>query len=210
MRINSGVILGKGHRAILWNGSVLSLWGEDQKPSVIVEGVEDVKFLAACPDGKHFAFWSPSGESFRLMNVAGQEIWRCCVNADKKTPYGMHFSASGDAVAFIYDYDHSYCIYLYELGKKHATEIISDIPIGYDADLRYVVVSPISMSLWEYDTNQEYKIILSSEKIPKSFAQAPLIVDRRRRVEPLTNRAHILSHTWRDPLLPKSPKKRVR
>lgn len=185
MEINSGVILSTRHQAILWNDSALSLWGENQKPSVMAEGVEDIKFLTACPDGKHFAFFTQA--RLYVMDITGREVWMCRINPDKSTPYGIRFSSSGDAVIFIYDYgdDNSYyCIWLYEFGRKRATELWCNSPIGHDADLQRFMVRQ-GLNLWEYDpilqTSELQRcadITIRQEAITRGLERGTVILDR--------------------------------
>ncbi|MDO8501788.1 MAG: hypothetical protein Q7S20_08085 [Gemmatimonadaceae bacterium] len=128
---------------------------------MIMEGAGNVNLLTACPDGKHFAFFAKTG--LHLMDVTGSEVWMCHLDADKSTPYGIRFSPSGDAVMFIHNYGDDvglYCIWLYELERKRATQLWCDSPIGCDADLRYFMVGR-NYYRWGYDQ------VLQGSEIPQ-------------------------------------------
>jgi len=137
MSISSGIIIGNKRISIVSTGNSLLRCEEGKESYTIWQFRYDIKFLSGCSDGEHFAFWLGENERFYLMNINGEVIWSCRINTDRALPHYIRFSSSGDAVAFIDDYDGGHRIHFYNITKQYNTEFgPSETPIGYNANLR--------------------------------------------------------------------------
>ncbi len=187
MNINSGVFIDDGRLIVVIGRDALSLLRQDCGPRTLVAGYEDIRFLTASLSGEHLAFWSITGESFRLIDLTGQEIWSCWMNTDKATPHGIQFSTSGDAVACIYDFEGVPGMFFCDIEKRYTTIFgCSGSPIGYDTNLQYFVIDSCDpyedekLAFYEHDAGSGNLIKLHPEVVSEKMKKSPLIVDRNR------------------------------
>ncbi len=139
----SGVVLGSTPGAVVLHAGRLSRVAPETEPVTLAEGLEDVQYLSASPDGSHIAFWLRADECFHLMKATGEEVWSRRINTDRAEAHGICFSPAGEAVAFVDDYDSAHRLHLFEMPQGRAVEFgPSDSPIGYDAHLRAFIEDP--------------------------------------------------------------------
>jgi hypothetical protein len=191
MNINSGVFIGDGDLVAVGGRHALWLLRKDCEPHAVVSGYEGIRFLTASPRGKYIAFWSDTGESFRLIDLAGQEIWSRWMNTDKAPPHAIQFSTLGDAVAFIYDFEGLHGLFFYDIKQGYRTLFgCSNSPIGYDADLKYFIVDRCDpyedgkLAFYEHDASSKSLIKLPPEVVSARMKENPLVVGRNRCLYP--------------------------
>jgi hypothetical protein len=119
----SGITLGATRRALLVSSAGFVLADSESRLTKLSVGGEAIRFLTACPDGEHFAFWSDRDGSFCLMNTAGETVWRRGVNTDKTLPHDIRFSPSGDVVACFDDWDGGHRIHLFNIHKRYENTV---------------------------------------------------------------------------------------
>lgn len=187
MNVSSGVFTGDRNQVVIPGRNVLWLVTEDCLSRTVLSGYEDIRFLTASPCGRYLAFWSPNGESFRLFDLAGQELWSRWMNTDKASPHGIRFSTSGDAVARIYDFEGVHGLFLFDIKQCHGTVFgCSSSPIGYDPDLQYFIVDrcdpyrdgELAFHVRDADSRELTK--LPPEVVSEKMKRNPLVVDRNR------------------------------
>lgn len=187
MNISLGIILGNISLMAIIKNDALWLLNEDCVHYILVNDLKGIRFLTACPSGEYLAFWADTGESFRLIDLAGDMVWSSWINTDKATPHGIQFSTSGDALAFVYDFEGAHGIFFCDLKKRYTTTFgCSNSPVGYDADLKYFVIDRCnpcedkSLSFYEHDADRGDTIKVRPEVVHEKVKKSPLIVDRDR------------------------------
>lgn len=187
MNIGSGIILGNSRLIAIIKNNDLCLVNEDGQSRILAKDLRGIRFLTACPSGEYIAFWADTGESFRLIDVTGEAIWSCWMNTDKATPHGIQFSASGDAVAFVYDFEGVHGIFFGDFEKRYTTRFgCSNSPIGHDADLKYFVIDRCNpyehetLAFYEHDTSREGTLKVPPAIVRAKIKKSPLIVERDR------------------------------
>ena len=65
----------------------------------------NIRLLTTAPGGSYVAYWCQADEQFHLLNADGKEVWSVRINTDRAGANDIRFSAAGDTVAFLYDYD---------------------------------------------------------------------------------------------------------
>lgn len=187
MNISSGVIWGDRGQTVIIRDNALFLSSESCQPHTLVTGYEDIRILTASRYGEYLAFWSITGESFRLIDLAGDNIWSSWMNTDKAVPLGIHFSTSGDAVACIFHFEGLPGMFFCDLKEGRSTTFgCSGSPIGYDADLRYFAIDNCDphederLAFYERETDSENIVKLPAQVVSQKLRESPLIVDRNR------------------------------
>jgi len=187
MNINSGVFVNGGSQVVVIGRDALWLLRKDREPHTLVTGYEDIRFLNASPHGEYLAFWSITGESFRLIDLAGQEIWSRWMNTDKVVPLGIHFSTSGDAVACFFHFEGLPGVFFCDFQKGNSTTFgCSGSPIGYDADLRYFAIDSCNpradekLAFYEREPDYGNLVKVPPQVVSQRLKKSPLLVDRNR------------------------------
>lgn len=187
MNINSGVFLDDGSLVVVGGRDALWLLRQDCEPRTVVSGYEDIRFLTASRYGEYLAFWSITGESFRLIDLAGNGLWSSWINSDKAVAQGIHFSTSGDAVACLFHFDGLPGIFFCDFREGFATTLgCSGSPIGYDADLRYFAIDSCDphedekLAFYEREPDSGNIIKVPPEVVSQKLEKSPLLVDRKR------------------------------
>lgn len=191
MNIDSGVFIDNGNMVVVSGRDALWLLRKDCEPHVLVSGYKDIRFFTASPRGEYLAFWSITGESFRLIDLTGRELWSRWMNTDKATPHGTQFSTSGDAVAFIYDFEGLHGLFFSDIRQGYRTLFgCSNNPIGYDADLQYFIIDRCDpyedgkLAFYERNAGSRDLIKLPPEVVSENMKENPLVVDRARCIHP--------------------------
>lgn len=155
---------------------------------LLVSRLNEPSLLAACAFGVHFAFWSLSDESFRLVDMNGQQIWSAWMNSDKSVPKRVRFSACGDAVACEYRFDGLPGLFFCDYWTGYTTSFgCSGTPIGYDTNLQYFAIDNCDpfeeekMAFFRLEPNSGNPMKIPPEEIARILEQRPLLVDRYRR-----------------------------
>jgi len=187
MNINSGVFIDDGNMVVASEEDALWLLRKDCAPHILVKGYEDIRFLSASTGGKYLAFWSITGESFRLIDLAGQEIWSRWMNTDKMVPLGIHFSTSGDAVACFFHFEGLPGVFFCDFQKGNSTTFgCSGSAIGYDADLRYFAIDSCNphanekLAFYEREPDYGNLVKMPAQVVSQRLKKSPLLVDRNR------------------------------
>jgi hypothetical protein len=191
MNINSGLFLAGGDLIALARRSSVLLSNRDKMLYALLDRYDDIRFLSASPYGEYLAFWSITGESFRVIDLSGEIIWSCWMNTDKAFPHGIHFSTSDNAVACIYDFEGVPGLFFCDIDKQYATTFgCSGSPIGFDADLRYFVMDSCDpyedekLAFYEHDVNAGNIVRVPPAIVAERIKKNPLIIDRNRHIYP--------------------------
>ena len=192
MNNNLGVFLGNRNEvaifkwADLWNCELLMV-APGNVSTIPIEGQREPRFLSACPNGIYLAFWSFTGESFRLIDITGNHLWSAWMNSDKCVPIYIKFSASGDAAACFYHFDGVPGVFFCDIRQGFSTTFgCCGSPIGHDGDLRYFALSSLDryeyneLPFYEADTVSGRISKLSLETAMEKIKNGPVILDRNR------------------------------
>jgi hypothetical protein len=187
MNIDSGVFLGSREQLAVFRNVDLWIMEPGRTSAVPIETQREARFLSACPHGVYLAFWSFSGESFRLVDIAGNEIWSSWMNSDKCVPDGVHFSTSGDAAACFYHFEPLPGIFFCDINAGFSTTFgCSGSPIGFDADLRYFAINGCDpfedekLAYYERGPGSGTPAKVPPEAVSRMLKERPLLLDRNR------------------------------
>ncbi len=185
MNIDSGIILPEGNRVVT-AGSGLWLYSDDHAPTCISSRGRGMRFLASDRFGAYFAYWSDDGESFHLIDRAGEWLWSAWMNTDKCKPRAVRFSASGDALACEYDFEGAPGTFFCDIAAGKAQRLgCSGSPIGHDADMRRFVMN--GFDRYEYSDFPFYSrdaagvpVKVPQEEATELVKDHPAVIDRDR------------------------------
>jgi hypothetical protein len=187
MNIHSGVFLAGGELVAITDSRSIYLSRTDSVSYKLVSSYQDIRFLTASPYGEYIAFWSITGESFRLVDLSGQELWSSWMNSDKAVPTGIKFSATGDALACFFHFDGVPGMFFCDIGQLFSTTFgCCGRTIGHDNDLRYFVLSDYDpyeydkLPFFEVEPASENIVKLSPEIVSAKLDNGPVILNRKR------------------------------
>ena len=203
MSIHSGVFIGDGSLVVDTTGDSVRLLRPSSQPHTVISGYRNIRFLTASRFGEYLAFWSDSEESFRLINLSGEEIWSTWMNTDKATPRGIQFSILDNSLVCVYDFEGVPGLFFCDIDNGYATRFgCSRSPVGYDAGLQYFAIDGLDpleygderMALYELDAASGNRIMLTPAELSERIQKKPLIISRDRCIIP--TRRGLYEHGW--------------
>jgi hypothetical protein len=187
MKSDAGVFLGDRNQVAIFKNSDLWLLEAGKASAIPIEYQREPRFLSACPNGIYLAFWSFTGESFRLIDITGNQLWSAWMNSDKAVPQGIHFSTLGDAVACFFHFDGLPGMFFCDINDGFSTTFgCSGNPIGFDAGLQYFAIDSCDpfedekLAFFEKEPGTGSPIKIPPQMVSQMLKQNPLLVDRNR------------------------------
>ncbi|MFC2070297.1 hypothetical protein ACFLTB_03905 [Chloroflexota bacterium] len=197
---NSCVFIGDGSLIAYARRNSIRLLRPGSEPSTIVSGFENIRFLTESYYGEYPAFWSDTGESFRLIDLSGEEIWSAWMNTDKAIPRGIQFSSFDNSFVCHFDFEGLPGLFFCDIDNGYTTTFgCSNSPIGYDAGLRYFVIDRVEASENEkyafyIRDNSGNRVKLSADQVSRWNELHHVTVSRDRCLAPI--RHHIPVRDW--------------
>jgi hypothetical protein len=191
MNFKSGAFIGNDSLALYNGRDTLLLLRDGCEPRILTTGYEDIRYLSASRYGEYVAFWSITGESFRLIDSSGHEIWSEWMNSDKVTARDTQFSYSGDALACAFYFEGVPGLFLCDIDRGYSTRFgCSNSPIGYDAGLRYFLIDRFDpyedekLAYYKRDVVTGNPVKLSPDEVNERMKKKPLVFTRDRCIVP--------------------------